>query len=65
MQAGASMNSFSRQDLVEAQWKIVDPILGNVTPFYPYNRGTWGPDEANQLIGNDGPWVNPQLIKEK
>jgi len=23
---------FSRQDLVEAQWRIVEPILGNVTP---------------------------------
>jgi len=50
---------FSRQDLVEAQWTIVDPILGNVTPLYTYEPGTWGPDEANQLIGNDGPWVNP------
>jgi glucose-6-phosphate 1-dehydrogenase len=27
---------FSRQDLVEAQWRIVEPVLGNVTPFYTY-----------------------------
>jgi glucose-6-phosphate 1-dehydrogenase len=50
---------FARQDLIEAQWRIVEPILGNVTPFYPYAPGSWGPEEANQLIGNDGPWVNP------
>ena len=52
---------FARQDLVEAQWRVVEPILGNVTPYYPYAPGTWGPLEADQLIGNDGPWVNPQL----
>ncbi|WP_263360064.1 glucose-6-phosphate dehydrogenase [Acidicapsa ligni] len=52
---------FARQDLIEAQWRIVEPILGNVTPFYTYAPGTWGPVEADQLIGNDGPWVNPQL----
>jgi glucose-6-phosphate 1-dehydrogenase len=50
---------FSRQDLVEAQWRVVQPILGEVTPAYSYQPGTWGPEEANQLIGSDGPWINP------
>ncbi len=49
---------FSRQDLVEAQWRIVEPVLGSVTPCYSYKPGTWGPEEANQLIGNDGPWLD-------
>ncbi len=52
---------FARQDLVEAQWRAVEPILGNVTPFYHYDPGTWGPDEAQQLIAKDGPWINPKL----
>jgi glucose-6-phosphate 1-dehydrogenase len=52
---------FARQDLIEAQWRIVEPILGNITPFYPYSPHTWGPVEADQLIGNDGPWVNPEV----
>ena len=56
---------FARQDLVEAQWRAVDPILGNVTPFYHYDPGTWGPEEANQLIGGDGPWINPKNPPEK
>lgn len=51
--------SFSRQDMVEAQWRVVEPILGNVTPVYSYLPGTWGPEEAGQLIGNDGPWIDP------
>ena len=42
----------------------IDPIMGNVTPLYPYDPGTWGPDEANQLIANDGPWVDPKIIED-
>jgi glucose-6-phosphate 1-dehydrogenase len=56
---GAS-DLFTRQDLVEAEWRAVDSILGNVTPIYPYEPGSWGPDEALQLIGCDGPWLNPR-----
>ena len=56
---------FSRQDLVEAQWRIVEPILGNVTPVYAYLPGTWGPEEAGQLIGNDGPWIDPVVETDK
>jgi glucose-6-phosphate 1-dehydrogenase len=51
---------FARQDLVEAQWRAVGAILGNVTPLYTYEPGTWGPGEANQLIGAQGPWIDPQ-----
>jgi len=49
---------FSRQDAVEAQWRIVDPILGNVTPVHPYEPNTWGPSEADRLIPG-GAWHNP------
>jgi glucose-6-phosphate 1-dehydrogenase len=56
---------FSRQDLVEAQWRIVEPILGNVTPVYSYLPGTWGPEEAGQLISNDGPWIDPVVDDKK
>jgi glucose-6-phosphate 1-dehydrogenase len=51
---------FSRQDLVEAQWRIVEPVLGFTAPLYSYEPGSWGPEEANQLIGADGPWVDPK-----
>lgn len=56
---------FARQDLVEAQWHVVQPILDNVTPAYTYEPGTWGPAESHQLIGNDGPWVDPVVTQEK
>jgi glucose-6-phosphate 1-dehydrogenase len=56
---------FTRQDLVDAQWRIVDPVLDNVTPLYIYERGTWGPEEAAELIGNDGPWRDPKPGRTK
>jgi glucose-6-phosphate 1-dehydrogenase len=51
---------FARQDLVEAQWRAVESILDNITPLYDYEPGTWGPDEAHQLIARDGAWINPK-----
>ncbi|MFB3887183.1 MAG: glucose-6-phosphate dehydrogenase [Thermodesulfobacteriota bacterium] len=51
---------FARIDSVEAAWRIVDPILGNATPVYAYEPKTWGPAEADRIIG-DGGWHNPLL----
>ena len=51
---------FTRQDLVDAQWRIVDAVLDNVTPLHGYERGCWGPAEAAELIGADGPWHDPK-----
>jgi len=50
---------FGRDDIVDAQWRIVEPILDDVNPVYPYEPGTWGPKEAEALIGADGPWRAP------
>jgi glucose-6-phosphate 1-dehydrogenase len=51
---------FIREDAVEEQWRIVDPVLGNVTPVYEYEPGTWGPAEADKLIEGNGGWYNPE-----
>ncbi|MDF3066992.1 MAG: zwf [Polyangiaceae bacterium] len=40
---------FSRQDAVKEAWKIVEPILGEVSPLHLYEPGTWGPAEADRL----------------
>jgi glucose-6-phosphate 1-dehydrogenase len=50
---------FAREDCVEAAWKIVGGVLGNVTPVYSYERGTWGPHEALALAADVGGWHNP------
>jgi glucose-6-phosphate 1-dehydrogenase len=51
---------FGRGDIVDAQWRVVEPILDDATPVYPYEPGTWGPDGAEALIGPDGPWRDPK-----
>ena len=49
---------FAREDAVEAAWKIVDPILGDPSLPHSYEPGSWGPAEADRLIG-DGRWHEP------
>jgi glucose-6-phosphate 1-dehydrogenase len=49
---------FAREDIVEAEWQVVDPVLGDAAPLYEYEPGSWGPEEADQLIA-DGAWSDP------
>lgn len=49
---------FVRADMVDAQWAVVEPILDNATPVYPYEPGTWGPKEADRLVADLGGWQN-------
>jgi glucose-6-phosphate 1-dehydrogenase len=55
---------FGREDIVDAQWRIVQNILDDAMPLYIYEPGSWGPGEAMQLIGGDGPWRDPQLTPD-
>ena len=50
---------FAREDLVEAQWRIVEPVLGNATPLYFYDPASWGPSEADRLLAEGDEWHNP------
>ena len=50
---------FARQDTVEAAWQVVDPVLGDVTPAYPYPKGSWGPKEADRLLPHRDYWHDP------
>lgn len=51
---------FASERTVEAQWRIIDPILGGDTPLHFYEPGSWGPVEADQVIAQDGIWYNPK-----
>ena len=50
---------FAREDYVEEAWRIVEPVLGNVTPLYEYDRKTWGPKEMEETIAPPLGWVDP------
>ncbi len=54
---------FGREDAIDAQWRIVQPILVNPPPALEYAPGTWGPEAAEALIGADGPWRDPKPSK--
>jgi glucose-6-phosphate 1-dehydrogenase len=51
---------FAREDQIEAQWRIVESILGDVTPVHQYGQNTWGPVEAESMIEPSGGWLNPK-----
>jgi glucose-6-phosphate 1-dehydrogenase len=49
---------FMRADEVEAQWRIVDPVLkgweaSDIEPAF-YAAGSWGPKEADRLLQDEG-----------
>jgi glucose-6-phosphate 1-dehydrogenase len=56
---------FTLEDAVEAAWAVVDPALKKVAPAIPYQRGSWGPSQADTLIAADGGWFNPNFVVEK
>jgi glucose-6-phosphate 1-dehydrogenase len=50
---------FVREDMVDAMWEVVDPIIEKWESFSPgdfpnYEAGSWGPAEADRLIKEDG-----------
>jgi glucose-6-phosphate 1-dehydrogenase len=50
---------FTREDAVEAAWTVVDPVLKTHHRARPYKRHSWGPKQADAIIGSDGCWHNP------
>ena len=61
---------FQRADMVEASWRIVTPIL-DVWAAIPkqnfpnYPAGSWGPAEADEMMGRDGRhWKNREPLTE-
>ena len=53
---------FTRQDGVEEQWRIMQPLLDAPPPVHPYAKGTLGPGGGRRSCrhgygGWHGPWV--------
>jgi glucose-6-phosphate 1-dehydrogenase len=51
---------FASEETVEAQWRIVDPVLSAPTPVLTYEPGTWGPAEADRLTADCDGWIDPK-----
>jgi glucose-6-phosphate 1-dehydrogenase len=56
---------FTREDAVEAAWKVVNPILSKHRPIHIYKRGSWGPKQADALIAASGGWCNSDDLVRK
>jgi glucose-6-phosphate 1-dehydrogenase len=55
---------FAREDAVEAAWAAVDPIIRTHPHVLPYQRGTWGPREADAILTDGNDWHNPTTERE-
>jgi glucose-6-phosphate 1-dehydrogenase len=50
---------FKRQDAVEENWRIMQPLLDAPPPVHPYAPGSWGPEAADKLVAGHGRWHGP------
>ncbi len=50
---------FAREDQVEEAWRVIEPALRKPAEIHRYPRGSWGPSEADRLLGRAGAWHDP------
>jgi glucose-6-phosphate 1-dehydrogenase len=55
---------FTRQSAIEETWRVVQPLLDEPGPAHRYERGTWGPKEAEKLTRGTGSWTQPWLPRD-
>jgi glucose-6-phosphate 1-dehydrogenase len=52
---------FAREDHVEEEWRIVQPLIDDPCNLETYPRGSWGPEGAATLTAGYGGWRRPWL----
>ncbi|MGA8848051.1 MAG: glucose-6-phosphate dehydrogenase [Nocardioides sp.] len=45
---------FTRSDEVDRLWQVIQPLLDDPPEVHPYEQGSWGPQQAVDLV--DGGW---------
>jgi glucose-6-phosphate 1-dehydrogenase len=48
---------FVRADEAEEAWRLFGPVLDYALPLHRYPAGSWGPEEAAQLLGDVDSWA--------
>jgi glucose-6-phosphate 1-dehydrogenase len=56
---------FTHANTVEETWRIVQPLLDDPGPVHPYEKGSWGPAEADRLVKGICEWDSPWRPVEK
>jgi glucose-6-phosphate 1-dehydrogenase len=57
--AHGDQSLFAHQDSIEAAWRVVDGVLDDPGPVHPYEPGSWGPSEADRVLGPGDHWHVP------
>jgi glucose-6-phosphate 1-dehydrogenase len=52
---------FAREDTIDEEWRIVDPLLERAERPLPYDKGSWGPDGVDEVAA--GHW-HPVTLKK-
>ena len=52
---------FTRDDCVEAAWRVIDPVLAAPGPVSGYAPGSWGPAAAAGLVAGPVGWHDPTV----
>src|SRR4029079_363624 len=55
---------YSRMDLLEETWRIVQPLLDDPPEVQPYAKGSWGPPGAERLVEGWPNWREPWMPKD-
>lgn len=55
---------FARADGVEEAWRVIDPLLADPAAVHEYEPGSWGPEQAEELIAARGGWHCPELAND-
>lgn len=52
---------FTREDVVEETWRVLQPLIDQPPAVVPYERGSWGPPQAADLLRGHTAWQPPWL----
>jgi glucose-6-phosphate 1-dehydrogenase len=50
---------FKRQDSIAETWRIMQPLLDAPPQVHAYEKGSWGPPAADELVAAYGGWHGP------
>jgi glucose-6-phosphate 1-dehydrogenase len=51
---------FAWEDSEASTWRVLDPVLDNVTPLHEYEPAKWGPTQVAASIKPAGGWYDPE-----
>ena len=54
---------FTRQDAVEEQWRVMQPLMDDPPLVHTYKQGSWGPEAADDLVAGIGRWHGPWVAE--